>query len=133
MTLQETVKSRFQFLATITLFFPVLIDALFKSNNLDSGKVTGMWGASITILIADYIFLECTKKLNIFAGKTINLSIFVTLGIYAFIFGMNARLEAIGHLPAIFNALYKIVLDAVWVLPLFMLAILIINPFLPKK
>ena len=132
--LVEKIRQRFQFLATISLFFPLLLDALLKEgNNLNNlNKVALGWGAVIAVLIIDYIFLEYVKKQTYsIIPKLVNFLIFLNLGAYVIIFIMFAALPEASQLPGFLFPVFKFLILSILRIPQLIFLILVINLLLP--
>src|SRR5437868_1626535 len=106
MVLQEKItkdlQRRLQFLFTVTLFFPILFEALLKQANSpsDIDKTILSWGFIIGMLIVDYTMLEFTKKWNLKLNSTlITILLFISLGSFVAMFFMFAGLQQTGQLP----------------------------------
>ena len=126
----ERFKQRFQFLVTITLFFPVLMDALFKevNNVLDINKTMLSWGAIIAVLIFDYILLECTKKFIFgWISKLINISLFINIGSFAIVFYTFAKLQQTGLILGFLTPLFIVAMKSLLYIPIIVGAILFLN------
>lgn len=54
----ETIRRRLEFVLVLTLFFPVIVDALFKDNTQESGDVTLRLGLAVSCLILSFLILE---------------------------------------------------------------------------
>lgn len=130
MTETEKIKSRFQFLATVALFFPLILEALLQKANPEtiSSGVNLLWGAVICMLIAIYILLECVKTwVSPLIYKSINILIFINLAVYAAILLLLARLEAVNLLPGFLLHVFALLMNSVFYIPVLILILLSIN------
>jgi hypothetical protein len=125
----DKLKQRFLFLVTISVFFPILLDALFsQANSTDIYKVTIHFGALIAILIFDYIFLELLDKWShLILKKLVNISVFVNLGAYAILFLIFNELQAREHLPNFISVIFIFLVNCLLYIPLIIFFLLFLN------
>lgn len=57
------LKKRLEFIITLALFFPVVLDAIYKAtpDESKSGSIILLWGIVIAVLILNYLFVELRK------------------------------------------------------------------------
>lgn len=131
----EKLKSRFQFLVTIALFFPILLESLFKqggSSESSINKIMLYWGLEVAILIVSYILLECTKRWSserIF--KLINISLFANLGSFAVVLFIFAAMQNTMYLSYFYFYVFGTAFPAILVIPSIIFSVLVINLFIP--
>jgi len=124
----EKLQQRLQFVITIFLFFPVILDALYKqaNNYSDFNKTILSWGLTISVLILDYILLEFVKKWNYKnTFKYIDYSLFVILGSFAFVFYILAATQSFASLPHFLIYFFLVSTGSLQILPLLILTLLI--------
>ena len=135
MNYTEKLKPRFQFLVTIALFFPVLLEPLFKqSGNSESSinKIMLYWGLEVAILIVSYILLECTKKWSserIF--KLVNISLFANLGSFAIVLFIFAAMQNTMYISYFYLYVFGTTFPAILVIPTIIFILLATNIFIP--
>ncbi|MFZ2072297.1 MAG: hypothetical protein WA101_00325 [Minisyncoccia bacterium] len=133
----EKLKPRFQFLVTIALFFPILLEPLLKQGgSLESGinKIMLYWGLEVAILIVSYILLECTKRWSserIF--KLINISLFANLSSFAVVLFIFAAMQNTMYISYFYLYIFGTAFPAILVIPSIIFMVLAINLFIPAN
>ena len=105
----SSTKNRFQFLATVALFFPVILDALHLDADSGFQKVHLVWSIMIAILIVNYILLELLGlRINRKVLRAINWCILAALGAYAIFLFLTGELAGRGYLPHFFEYIFRL-------------------------
>lgn len=129
----QKLKSRFQFLVTITLFFPILLEILFKeggSPETNINKIMLYWGLEVAILIVSYILLECTEKWGSkITFKLTNISLFANLGSFAVVLFVFAGIQNTMYISYYYLFLFGTAFPAILVIPTIIFMLLVFNFF----
>lgn len=124
----EKLKSRFQFLVTIALFFPVILDSLLNKDSAKDSSIIFYWGFQVAILILGYILIECTKKWsNETIYKLANFSLFVNLGSFIVVFYIFADMQKTGSIPYFYKYVFSTAFPAILIIPSFLVLLLATN------
>ena len=125
----ETIRRRLEFALIMTLFFPVIVDALFKDNTQESGDVTLRLGLAIACLVLSFFILELYKNgVNRWVEKSLNG--FLLLEIIAFVpvlFLLSMYQGEVIKYPVIL--LYQASLIGIYILPIFVLFMFVLQIF----
>ncbi len=54
----KKLESRLQFLIGLSLFFPIIMQAVFDKETSGANNIILKWGLTITVLIASYLYIE---------------------------------------------------------------------------
>lgn len=87
-TIIKTIKERSQIVIALLLFFPVVIEALFKiePNQLSGDMSILSWGSVIGIFIFNYLFIELVgEKFTNWIKKTVNHLLALEIASFAFV------------------------------------------------
>jgi hypothetical protein len=71
----KALKNRLMFVITIALFYPVLIDAFYKTSSDPTAATKNIliWGAIVSILLINYVILELAEIRAVWVLKTVNV------------------------------------------------------------
>jgi len=58
----QTIKRRFNFVVTLTLFFPIILQALYQEDIEAYGLSALAWGIVAAVLIANFLLLEVVSN-----------------------------------------------------------------------
>ena len=82
----QSIRDKFQFLAVITLFFPVTLNAVFAAfqEEVKSDYQIMSWGAVVAVVVLNYLLIEYSKdKMPVVVARY--TEIFLTLSIICYI------------------------------------------------
>lgn len=133
----EKLKPRLQFLVTIALFFPIILEYLFKqggTSDLEVNKMILLWGLEIAILICCYILLECTKRWE--SQKIFNLTncfLFVNMFSFSVVLFIFAAMQNTGYISYIYLYVFGTAFPSVLAIPTILFILLTVNIFLPEN
>ncbi len=126
----KVLKDRLQFVITLALFFPVVLDSLLGlgSNPSNSNETVLKWGVVIAALIFDYLVIEIkefeiNKKLEVILDKLLLIEIFM-FALISFIF---AALFQNGSISTFYKWLLEGSLIGVVIIPIIILICLVGN------
>ncbi len=133
----EDVDKKMQFTAGLALFFPVLLESLFKfakANDSEYNKVLLQWSFIIFILILTYLFFEFRKeKLSTKSLKALGWTLMFNISCYALVilfFGISTK-EYVGTFSQILVFLYPVSLYGIMGSPILAIFIILFD-CLPK-
>ncbi len=126
----KILKDRLQFAITLALFFPVVLESLFRlgTDPIEPETMTLRWGLVIAALILSYFVIEIKEfkiheRLAVYLDKFLLLEIFI-FSLLCFIF---ASLAQNGYLSVLYTWIFKISLLGVIFIPITFFIILVGN------
>ncbi len=92
----ESLRGKFQFLAVITLFFPVTLQAVFSifEEAVKANTQIMSWGVLVAVLVLDYLLIEYLKdKMLVSVARYTEMLITLTIFCYVPVFVVFAMVN----------------------------------------
>ncbi len=85
----QSIRDRFQFLAVVTLFFPVTLQTVFSAfqNAIETNRILTSWGVVVAILVLNYLVIEYLRnKMSTMVARVANILIMLAIVCYIPVF-----------------------------------------------
>lgn len=109
----KSLRRRLELLLVLTLFFPVMLSALYKGDIEAFSNTVLNYGIPIAVLILSWVMLEATKKeLHKWTKSIVKITLLVNIAAFAPLFVFFSQFEIMESLLVlvIFRALFWILM-----------------------
>jgi len=62
MTILQTIERRFNFVVILTLFFPIILQALYQEDVESYGPTALSWGILVSVVVLNFLLMEIVLK-----------------------------------------------------------------------